>query len=111
MIQYLLQEMRDQEMDFPAFVHLMTAHASEGNEEDIKKVFQLYDVDNTNYISIDNLRQIAKQLGETTSDKDLQEMISRVDTTGRHTTYTHIQHTRAYLPILPFKPIHAYIYQ
>ncbi len=27
MIKYLLQEMRDQEMDFPAFVKLMTAHA------------------------------------------------------------------------------------
>ena len=33
----------------------MTAHASEGTEEDIKKVFQLYDVDNTGYISLENL--------------------------------------------------------
>lgn len=83
MIQYLLAEMKDAEMDFPAFVHLMTAHASEGTEEDIKKVFQLYDVDNTGFITLDNLRHIAKQLGETTSEKDLQEMISRVDTTGK----------------------------
>jgi Ca2+-binding EF-hand superfamily protein len=88
MIQYLLSEMKDQEMDFPAFVHLMTAHASEGSEEDIKKVFQLYDVDNTGYISLENLKHIAKQLGETTSEKDLQEMIARVDTTGKnHVTF------------------------
>ncbi len=30
-----------------------------------------------------NQRQIAKQLGETTSDKDLKEMIDRVDTHGQ----------------------------
>jgi Ca2+-binding EF-hand superfamily protein len=88
MIQYLIAEMKEQEMEFHDFVHLMTAHASEGSEEDIRKVFELYDVDGTNYISIENLRHIAKQLGESTSDKDLQEMISRVDTTGRgHVTF------------------------
>jgi centrin-1 len=83
MTQFLLAEMRDAEMAFPDFVQLMTAHASDGNEEDIRKVFKLYDVDNTNYITLDNLRTIAKQLGESTSDKDLEEMISRVDTTGK----------------------------
>ena len=37
---------------------------SEGNEDDIRNVFQLYDVDNTGFISMDNLRTIARQLGE-----------------------------------------------
>ena len=84
MTQFLLAEMKDQEMAFPDFVQLMTAHASDGNEEDIRKVFKLYDVDNTGYITLENLRHIAKQLGESTNDKDLTEMITRVDTTGKN---------------------------
>ena len=85
MIAYLLNEMKDVEMDFHDFVIMMTAHAAEGSDEDIRKVFHLYDVEDSGAITVDDLHHIAKQLGEQKTDAELTEMITRVDTTGKGT--------------------------
>ena len=50
--------------------------------EDIQKVFNLFDDDQTGHISLRNLKRVAKELGETMSDAELMEMIERADTDG-----------------------------
>ena len=67
-------------IDFEEFLDLMTARISDKDtREDINKVFRLFDEDNTGSISVKNLRKIAKELGETLSEEELQEMIDRAD--------------------------------
>mmetsp|Transcript_56798 Transcript_56798/g.78760 ORF Transcript_56798/g.78760 Transcript_56798/m.78760 type:complete len:81 (+) Transcript_56798:165-407(+) len=61
----------------------MTARISDkDNREDIEKVFRLFDDEKTGFISIKNLRRVAKELGETMDDNELQEMIERADSDG-----------------------------
>jgi len=50
--------------------------------EDIQKVFNLFDDDQTGHISLRNLKRVSKELGETMSDAELMEMIERADTDG-----------------------------
>merc|ERR1712127_662408 len=50
------------------------------SKEDIQKVFNLFDDDKTGYITLHNLKRVAKELGETMSDAELLEMIERADT-------------------------------
>ena len=50
--------------------------------EDIRKVFRLFDEENSGVITIRNLRRVSKELGETMEDNDLLEMIERADTDG-----------------------------
>jgi len=62
---------------------MMTARMSDKDtREDINKVFRLFDEDNTGFITIKNLRRVAKELGENISEEELQEMIERADSNG-----------------------------
>ncbi len=71
------------ELDFKEFLDLMTARMSEkDSKEDIKKVFRLFDEDNTGYITTNNLKRIAKDLGENMDDTEIREMIERADSDG-----------------------------
>ena len=68
------------DIDFEEFLDLMTAGISDtDSEEDVRKVFNLFDDDKTGYISLQNLKRVAKDLGESTSDGELLEMIERAD--------------------------------
>lgn len=59
----------------------MTARVSDKDtRENIRKIFNLFDDEKTGFISIKNLRRVAKELGETIDDSELQEMIERADT-------------------------------
>jgi centrin-1 len=70
-------------IDFDEFLDMMTARMSDKDtKDDIAKVFRLFDDDKTGYISIKNLRRVAKELGETMTDEELMEMIERADSDG-----------------------------
>jgi centrin-1 len=70
-------------IDFEEFLDMMTARMSDKDtREDVAKVFRLFDDDNTGTISLRNLRRVARELGETMTDEELQEMVDRADSNG-----------------------------
>ncbi|XP_067130847.1 uncharacterized protein [Centruroides vittatus] len=68
---------------FEDFMKLMTSKMAEKDtNEEILKAFQLFDSDNTGKISFNNLKCVAKELGENLTDEELQEMINEADKDG-----------------------------
>ena len=61
-------------------MELLTARTSaRDTKESLRRVFGLFDDAKTGFISIKNLRQVAKEVGENIDDSELQEMIERAD--------------------------------
>lgn len=57
---------------FEEFLDMMTAKMSDSDSrEDIQKVFNLFDDDQTGKISLRNLKRVAKELGETMSGESV----------------------------------------
>jgi len=68
------------EINFDQFLELMTRRlAGSDTKEDIQKIFELFDDDKTGYISLQNLKRVAQELGENMDDAELLEMIERAD--------------------------------
>ncbi|CEO95687.1 EF-hand domain-containing protein [Plasmodiophora brassicae] len=73
----------DKRINFNEFLDMMTARmSSKDSREDIMKVFRLFDDDNKGKISLDNLRRVARELGEDMNEEELKEMITRADLDG-----------------------------
>ena len=69
------------DIDFDEFLNIFTlqigAGGGEESREDIAKIFHLFDVEKSGYISLNQLKRVARELGETMSDAELLEMIER----------------------------------
>lgn len=50
--------------------------------DEILKAFRLFDDDETGRISLRNMRRVARELGETIGDEELQAMIDEFDRNG-----------------------------
>ena len=75
-------------IDFEEFLDMMTARMSDKDtREDISKVFRLFDDDTSGSITLRNLRRVAKELGETMTAEELEEMLSRAATNGEDITF------------------------
>jgi len=67
----------------------MTTKMSErDNQEELQKAFILFG-SNKDHISFQDLRRIAKELGETMSDEQLKEMMYEANKTDRDGVVTH----------------------
>ena len=71
------------DIGFDEFLHIFTLQIGAGDgsggqsREDMAKIFNLFDVEKTGYISLNQLKRVARELGETMSDAELLEMIER----------------------------------
>lgn len=72
------------EIDFDEFLDIfslrMGGAGGGDSKEEIQKIFNLFDDEKKGYISLQNLKRVARCLGENMSDADLLEMIERADT-------------------------------
>merc|ERR1712151_575884 len=67
------------QLDFNEFLEIMTAKMSEkDSKEQIQKAFQLFKGP-SGKISFEDLKAVAKELGEMMSDEELQEMVREAD--------------------------------
>ena len=70
-------------ISFEEFLDMMTARISDRNtRDDIERVFKLFDSNRNGEISLDDMKRVAKELGEDISEKELAEIISRADLDG-----------------------------
>merc|ERR1719409_493781 len=58
---------------------MMTARTKKETREEIDKVFKLFNDDGNGQISLQNLKRVAKELGESMSEEELKEMIDHAD--------------------------------
>jgi Ca2+-binding EF-hand superfamily protein len=81
MVTQMIENMKEGEITFDDFLDMMTARISDtDSKDDIRKVFRLFVDDDKDYITIKNLERVARELGETMSQQELEEMIQRADT-------------------------------
>jgi centrin-1 len=60
-------------INFSDFLEVMTEKISSRDpQEEVIKAFRLFDDDGTGKISLKNLKRVAKELGETMTDEELQ---------------------------------------
>ena len=71
-------------IDFEEFVEMMTGKMGDRDSpEEIRRVFKLFDDDETGRISFRNLKRVARELGENMTDEELQAVINFCDVDGR----------------------------
>ncbi len=60
----------------------MNDHLTEEKIQEFKEAFEIFDKDKDGYITIKELGEIMKQLGQVPSETELQDMINEVDVDG-----------------------------
>ena len=71
------------QIDYRDFTDLMVIKMQERNPEDeMRKAFKLFLDEESNNISLRHLKKVARELGETMTDEELQEMIEEADRDG-----------------------------
>jgi Ca2+-binding EF-hand superfamily protein len=70
-------------INFQDFLDAITSKLGDKEtREGIGKIFDLFDDDQTGSINVNNLRRVAKELGETMTLDELQEMLERAASNG-----------------------------
>eukprot|EP00916_Digyalum_oweni_P001395 GHVL01002738.1.p1 GENE.GHVL01002738.1~~GHVL01002738.1.p1 ORF type:complete len:164 (+),score=41.83 GHVL01002738.1:50-541(+) len=70
-------------ISFEEFLEAITSKlGNRETREGIKKIFELFDDDSTDTISLKNLKKVARELGESMTEEELMEMIERADSNG-----------------------------
>lgn len=65
-------ETQGTEIDFDQFLDAITSKLGDKeSKEGISKIFDLFDDDKTGSINLNNLKRVAKELGETMSQEEL----------------------------------------
>ncbi|XP_075807172.1 centrin-4 [Microtus pennsylvanicus] len=68
---------------FEDFFAIMSVKMNEKDEkEEMLKAFKLFDDDATGTISLNNIKRVAKELGENLTEEELQEMLDEADRDG-----------------------------
>ncbi|XP_052105255.1 calmodulin-like isoform X2 [Mytilus californianus] len=60
----------------------MADRLSEERKEEIKELFNLFDVDKSGKVSLDELAKIVRGLGENPTEEELKQMFAEVDKDG-----------------------------
>ena len=85
-IYHMIKDMDDNGngvIEFDEFLDMMTARISDVNpKEDLERVFKLFDDDRTQEITVENLKRVAKELGEDIHEEELREIVQRADLDG-----------------------------
>ena len=64
-------------IDFHEFLDIMITKMSEKDSvQELKNAFDLFDIDGDKHISFEDLKTVAKELGEDMTDEELKEMIA-----------------------------------
>ncbi len=67
-------------LDFYEFLKMMTAKLSEtDSDDDITKVYNMYDSDNKGYITAEDFKNVAKELKEEIKDEEIKEIMDKID--------------------------------
>mmetsp|Transcript_25831 Transcript_25831/g.35983 ORF Transcript_25831/g.35983 Transcript_25831/m.35983 type:complete len:124 (+) Transcript_25831:655-1026(+) len=70
-------------IDFPEFLEVVRkSMCHKMSKDDVEATFDIFDMDRTGDISLDNLEQVAKQLGEDMTREELNEMLMAMK--GKH---------------------------
>ena len=70
-------------ISFGDFLEMMSAKMAERDPlDEIKKAFRLFDSEERGKINLNDLKRVAKELGENMSDDELNEMIEEADRDG-----------------------------
>ncbi|OMJ67864.1 hypothetical protein SteCoe_32591 [Stentor coeruleus] len=74
-------------IDFDTFLDAITDKLGDKESKSgIEKIFDLFDDDKTGSINLNNLRRVAKELGETMTVDELNEMLERAASNGHEIT-------------------------
>lgn len=69
------------QIEFDEFLSLITSSISDiDTRDDIMHVFNLFDMDQKGLITVENLKNIAEELGEEISEEEIRDMVARADT-------------------------------
>ncbi|KAI3892884.1 hypothetical protein MKW92_037485 [Papaver armeniacum] len=72
-------------IDFDEFVYMMTDKMGERDtKEELMKAFRIIDQDENGKISASDIQRIAKDLGESFTDREIEQMIDEADKDGDH---------------------------
>ncbi len=71
-------------VDYEEFIHMMTKTQLKplSQEDELRKTFNIFDINGDGLISHDEIKKTMMHLGENISDKEVREMIKAADKNG-----------------------------